>query len=294
MNKIHENIYYSESFYHISISTQISHWFNLSINQNLDEIHQNYTKFIKIGFWNSLKQFTRQYCAASLLSAHGRNRPTAISLAPAWARGPAANRQAAEAARAPRPLGPIMARLAPFAESRPCLQIGIGRLSGRFAGTKLAASTPCNPSSSSFCSPASHARTGGGGDDGFVCPAAGDGRRRWRAAAPGTRPRPAPPFFSAFDLSPLHPITLALHRQDPERGVAMVASGEAVVGAAAGPHAGARVHPRVSAPPSSGSLMAHAALSLTPASCWGPASAQLALSVRTARTMATPTVVMER
>jgi hypothetical protein len=50
MNKIHENIYYSEAFYHFSISTQISRWFNLSRNRNLDEIYQDYTKFIKIGF----------------------------------------------------------------------------------------------------------------------------------------------------------------------------------------------------------------------------------------------------
>jgi hypothetical protein len=33
MNKIHENIYYSEALYYISISTQISRWFNLSRNQ---------------------------------------------------------------------------------------------------------------------------------------------------------------------------------------------------------------------------------------------------------------------
>jgi hypothetical protein len=44
-----------------------------------------------------------------------------------------------------------------------------------------------------------------------------------------------------------------------------------VAGAAAGPLAGARVHPRVSAPPSSGSVMAPVALSLTPTSGGGPA-----------------------
>jgi hypothetical protein len=72
----------------------------------------------------------------------------------------------------------------------------------------------------------------------------------------------------------------------------MVASGEAVAGAAAGPLAGARVRPRVSAPPSSGSVMAPVALSLTPTSGGGPTSARLALSIRTARTKATPAVVM--
>jgi hypothetical protein len=50
MNKIHGKTYYSEAFYHFSISTQISRWFNLSRNQNLDEIYQDYTKFIKISF----------------------------------------------------------------------------------------------------------------------------------------------------------------------------------------------------------------------------------------------------
>jgi hypothetical protein len=54
MNKIHENIYYSEAFYHISISTQISRWFSLSRNQNLDEIHQKLcrnssNKLLKLG-----------------------------------------------------------------------------------------------------------------------------------------------------------------------------------------------------------------------------------------------------
>jgi hypothetical protein len=39
-----------------------------------------------------------------------------------------------------------------------------------------------------------------------------------------------------------------------------------VVAGTAGPLVGARVHPRVSVPPASGSVMAHAALSLTPAS----------------------------
>jgi hypothetical protein len=48
MNKIHEKTYYSEAFYNISISTQISRWFNLIRNQNLDEIHQKtIQKFIK-------------------------------------------------------------------------------------------------------------------------------------------------------------------------------------------------------------------------------------------------------
>jgi hypothetical protein len=72
----------------------------------------------------------------------------------------------------------------------------------------------------------------------------------------------------------------------------MVASGEAVAGAATGPLAGARVHPRVSALPSSGSVMALVALSFTPTSGGGPTRARLALSIRIARTKATPAVVM--
>jgi hypothetical protein len=67
-----------------------------------------------------------------------------------------------------------------------------------------------------------------------------------------------------------------------------------VAGAAAGPLAGACVHPRVSAPPSSGSVMAPAALSLTPASGRGPASDRLALSVGTAHIKAALAVVTAR
>jgi hypothetical protein len=64
--------------------------------KNYAEIHQN--KLLK-----NIKTIYNTECAACLLSAHGRKRPTAICHALAWARGPAANRQAAEAACAPYP-----------------------------------------------------------------------------------------------------------------------------------------------------------------------------------------------
>jgi hypothetical protein len=41
MNKIHENMYYSEAFYHISISTQMSRWLNLSRKQNYTGLLKN-------------------------------------------------------------------------------------------------------------------------------------------------------------------------------------------------------------------------------------------------------------
>jgi hypothetical protein len=51
-------------------------------------------------------------------SAQKRKRRMTVLRTPAWARGLAANREAAEPARAPRPLGPKMARSVPYAESR--------------------------------------------------------------------------------------------------------------------------------------------------------------------------------
>jgi hypothetical protein len=62
-----------------------------------------------------------------------------------------------------------------------------------------------------------------------------------------------------------------------------------VAGAAANPLAGARVHPRVSAPPLSGSVTV--ALSLASYSGGGPASTGLALFVPAARTNVTLAVV---
>jgi hypothetical protein len=65
-----------------------------------------------------------------------------------------------------------------------------------------------------------------------------------------------------------------------------------MAGAATGPLAGARVHPRVSASPSSGSVVDPMALSFRPAvhqrSGEGPTSWQLTLSVRMMCIKATP------
>jgi hypothetical protein len=103
------------------------------------------------------------------------------------------------------------------------------------------------------------------------------GRRPWPAMAgvdEGRRPAhsrgrllPLSTFFSCSSPSTLDLQPSEVQRARPWPVERMVA------GAAAGPLAGARVHPRVSAPPSSGSVMAPVALSLTPTSGGGPTSA---------------------
>jgi hypothetical protein len=72
----------------------------------------------------------------------------------------------------------------------------------------------------------------------------------------------------------------------------MAAWKRVVAGAAAGPLAGARIHPRVSAPLSSGSVTVPAALPLTPPATEVRQARGFHLFVRSAHVEATPAAVV--
>jgi hypothetical protein len=232
MNKIHEKHTIQKHFCYNSISTQISRWFNLSRNQNYTKFIQN---FIQKGFWNSLKQLIN-LLFTSFHSARGRKQPTTIVSRPP---GPKAQQPIA---RPPKRLA-LSARLAEWSPSdrrrrQATVAVRSDRwLSFHFGGTKLPA-WPCNPSPFTFS------------------PASLTAHRQRRAERPSRRPSATArssvvrraamaclPFSTFFSLlSPLHPLTLDLHRQEPERDRWW----RVVAGAAGGPLAGACVHSRVS------------------------------------------------
>jgi hypothetical protein len=93
-------------------------------------------------------------------------------------------------------------------------------------------------------------------------------------------------FFSL--LSPLYPLTLDLHRQEPERDRWW----RVVAGAAAGPLAGARVQSRVSAPLLSGSVTVPRPCPSRRPCGGGPVSARLAMSKTRGMHQVDPGVVM--
>jgi hypothetical protein len=97
-------------------------------------------------------------------SAHKRKLARGLLFALYWARDPATDGQAAELARAPRPLGPNLACSRPVDLSRPVPRISIRRPTARIGRSKPASSqSPVNPSPIPSPPPRSCTHRGGGG-----------------------------------------------------------------------------------------------------------------------------------
>ena len=189
----------------------------------------------------------RSHCEATVLSAHERKRPTTVLLFVSL--GPWPKNQWPGRRSSPAP-PPAWAETGPTTRDRPSRRTAIR--ASRGIKTRRA-SPPGTLAPHFFLLPRSLSRNNGGG--GWSARGRRAHRRR-RGRAPPVQDRAPLPFLS---FSSPH---LSLVITSTSREFQPWWPGEDGVSATAGPLAGARVHPSVSAPPSSGSVVVPAALSL--------------------------------